>query len=249
MDIPSFLFGDTQPDAEWRTWAPSAIAMLEEGTVVQRALFESTGSYAIMRPPVRSDKRLNVRFRHQNTVPGFNLVILEHLDGEQRAIQLTHDLGMPEGSFRIGEMESESAFRGRLQYIAGILRSLLAMEALPCELARFSDDAATIIRMFHSAEDRSPNDPTALADDRRLHMRSGPTRILFTAKTGSTQSEIQMRYPRNCQMGEVLPVLVSARVFDAGLTTTFEPTLMSARGSISPIDAMAAIANMKNLSA
>lgn len=247
MQNPSFLIGDKQKSAPWRVWVPHAIRLLEEGTVVRRDLFETTGSYAVLRPAERSNDKLHIRFKTENPVKGFRTIELQYISQSSNTLHLLHDLGMPEGSIKIGQMEDKSEFRVRMLYISNVLRSLLEMKRPESTPRQFAEDAATIVRMFHS----SVEGPVTLEDGQRMHLRSSPTGIIFSAKSRALSPTIdtQIKYPRDCELGRAIPILLNAKVTDSNLNTIFEPALMSARGSSSPIDAMAAIANMSSLSA
>lgn len=247
MQTPSFLIGDKQKSAPWRAWVPHAIRLLEQGTVVRRDLFETTGSYAVLRPAERSNDKLHIRFKTENPVKGFRTVELQYMGQSSNTLHLLHDLGMPEGSIRIGRMEDQSEFRARMLYISNVLRSLLEMKRPACTPRQFAEDAATIVRMFHS-----PSDGRLTTENgQRMHLRSTPTSIIFSGRFNSASriSDTQIKYPRDCELGRAVPILLSATVTDGSLNTIFEPALMSARGSSSPVDAMAAIANMSSLSA
>lgn len=243
----SFLIGDNSETARWRSWVPSAIRLIEEGSVIRRDLFETTGTYAILRPLQRSNAKLHIRFTSDNAPKGYRSISLHYEDRSNDTLHLHYDLGMPEGTFKIGEMEDQQAFRARLIYIAAILRSIMEMPCLNQLPATFGDDAATIIGMFHSTAENLP----IPEEGEKMQIRSGPSQITFTAKAVKIQNRpptpVQITYPRDCKMGDTLPIMLRARVVDGGLVTSFEPALLSGRSSNSPIDVMAAIANVSSL--
>ena len=247
--INSFLIEEPEADASWHATYKKVIQILEEGTVIQRQLYETTGSYAVMRPAERSDAKLDIRFKGDNKIKGYRSIELRYLNGSQQTIRLMEDLGMPEGVVHLGRMEDESTFRGRLHYIASVLRSLTTMRKLPCSIKELAENAATIIRHFQSSDEGS----IQLQDGTIIDIRSGPRTLIYGGKINSPPGiqlhNVELNFPRDCPLGRSIPILIRAQVIEGILSTQFYPQRMSGRGSTSPIDAMSAIAEMAALNA